>query len=370
MKKRLHEIIDSAKLTISKGKFTEVVSLTDEGLELVSFNETDNAKEHTILLTLNAWALYRIGNYAKASILLDKALSIAVEHNYQYELSKIFNTRAMHFHYQAEYPESIKYFEMALSVAQDIDDHQMIAQYNCNLALAFSMIGEYYSSISYAEKSITLCTIPELGDCLAKSYSIIGNNFLFLEDYNQSMEYYRKASDLFTIQENVSGLSQVIGNIANIYIKLQDYENASKYIKQCLDLHVKTGNNIGKTKTYLNIAILNQYQGDFEQSHNYAQIALSKAEEYGHKDVEASCRFQLFKLLSDLQNPGRNVELALEYSVMPLEYVQHHPNCAFSEELYALLASMYESLGQLKESVHYYKMFIDSGNHKNKKRVF
>jgi class 3 adenylate cyclase/Tfp pilus assembly protein PilF len=256
-------IIDSLKVVIITGE-DDTIKVQNLILLSQNFAGTDNPN-----------AIY----YAS------KARDLAITLNYQPGRAKALKYIGLGYYYQAEFVQTIDYWEQSLAVYEDIGDKLGIANILSNLGAVNTAEGDETRGIEYLLRSRTIA--EEVQDTFRLSTVLLNIGFVYSkkeETYDKALEYYNQALPLFEYQNYADGIGTVTLNIGVIFLDKGEYDSAEVYVER--SLKAVKGTEIEPSSLYY-LGRVYAGRGEYERALLVQQQAMALAKSYGSKLDEA-----------------------------------------------------------------------------------
>jgi serine phosphatase RsbU (regulator of sigma subunit) len=243
-------------------------------------------------------------------------------------LAEMYGSIGNIYYEKGAYAQSTEYFLKALNIYEKQGDKRKIAGYSGNLGAIYESMGQPEKSIDFYNKALKINT--ELGDKqgIAINYVCLGNSYMDFKDSARALMYHFKALKLNEELGDSVYLSNNLSNIAATYERSKDYPKAIVFFQKAIeatasdDMQQKVTNLQNMGELYIK---LKQYRK--------AEACLLKNE-------------KLLEVYNAMNVKDKNAEF---------------------------LSALYDSLGDHKRSLHYYRQHIqwrDSiYNNENNKKI-
>ncbi len=274
-----------------------------------------------------------------------QALMLARKTNNKGETARSAHSLGTIYYLHAKYPEALQYYLESIRIRESQNDSSNLAKGYNNIALVYYEMGNPTESLKFHLKSVVIKKSRNDQKGLASSYGNIGNLYYEMGQQLNKRKEFKKADSIFDVclkyhvdalkiqeeqvqknPDNVNlqaGLAGTYNNIGNVYFeKALLNDNNSTLLELALDFHNKA------------IAIQEPIEDDRGLSHSYINMAgIYDKQKKFDKAVET-----YNKALKLLEGSGMREEL---------------------KTIYEGLAAMYESKGDHKMALMYYKMFTN-----------
>lgn len=271
---------------------------------------------------LIAWgrALWRQGRLDSATTYLQKALSLATQHqNQPAEANALHHLGAVTF-YSNDYETARAYWERALALRQSIGDRRGEAATLSNLVAAYHSVGDLAKGQEYCKQA--LAVVRSIGSRRTEAYTLLnlGNSYQALGNLTMARAHHERALYLFRQLGDRSGEAGAAENLGLALYESGRYEEARDYCELALNIEEKLGDNqhMGYSATYLALTL--ERLGEFSRAERMYAKALQIRREIGQDghaidDVAGLARLALAR---------GDAETALSQIRQVLEWIDTH----------------------------------------------
>ncbi len=253
------------------------------------------------------WEYYGIYNDS-ALILAKKATKYSENNNYTLGLVDGYRLTGMAYAQLSNYPEALKFQQMALKKCEETKSLQRKANILNNLSTIYQELKDYKTALYYQSQCLDLCLKLKIMEGVSSSYGNMGNIYKNLKQIRPALKYYEKSLAIDKKNGNPRGYANSLGNIGSIYATLPDsirrsfklsesekYNKALKYYNLSLQIRDSLGFTAGIISSYISIGNVYLELNNFEKAIDYFSRALNLAEETGSLDQQKSCYEGLYQ---------------------------------------------------------------------------
>ena len=264
---------------------------------------------------------------------------------------------------QGNLSEALKYYNKALDIRLKASgaEHRELAQYYNNIGTVCCNQGNYPKALEYLEKALAIREKTSRQDdpYLATLCCNIGQVYSYQENYAKALEYHEQSLARY---EKIYGLEHpdvatTYNNIGTVYSHMGNSTKALEYFNKALTIHEKVlGQEHPSVATSLNnIGQILSQQGDYAKALECFNKALAIREKlFGpeHPSVGTS-----YNNISDIYYGQEDYQKSLEYYMKALGiwekvYGKEHPDVAVS---YNNIAQLYSDMGDYSKAYEYYE---------------
>lgn len=213
---------------------------------------------------------------------------------------------------------------------------------------------------------------------IAVSYNNLAIVYLYQENFEMALKYYKDALGIFeaecgpgivsTDEKCLQGMAACHNNIGNTYYSQGKNEEALDCFLKALKIRERLGKRQDIAGSYNNIAIIYETKGQDKEALDYYFRAMKITEELGDKATLVGLYINLGSYHTRLKNFGDGRKFLSKALLVANEI----GSVSELKECYADLAALDSCVGNYRESLGWYKLFIrmrDSlSNEENTKR--
>ncbi|MEO0189642.1 MAG: tetratricopeptide repeat protein [candidate division WOR-3 bacterium] len=176
------------------------------------------------------------GDFNKAIMLCNQALSITEELGQQRRKCTIYNTLGSIYRMRGEYDKAIDAFTMYLKISEELEDKYNIGIAYCNLGNVYQNMGEFPTAIDLYEKSLKIS--EELGDKagIGSAINNIGIIYFNKGEYDKAIELFERYAKINKEMGEKRGEAIAYGNLGEIYYNKFEYKKAIELFKKYLEM--------------------------------------------------------------------------------------------------------------------------------------
>jgi serine phosphatase RsbU (regulator of sigma subunit) len=247
------------------------------------------------------WQYYGVYNDS-ALFYAKKAISHSEKREFSPGLLDGYRLAGMAYAQLSNYPEALKYQQLALKKCDPKTDMFAKANILNNLSNIYQELKDYKTALYYQQQSLDICLKLNIKRGISSSYGNLGNIYKNLKQIRPALKYYEKSLKMDKEINNMRGYANSLGNIGSIYASLPDsirrsfklseaekYNKALKYYT--LSLHIRDSLNYtdGIASSYVSMGNVYLELNSFDKALDYFSRALNLAEETGSLDQQESC---------------------------------------------------------------------------------
>lgn len=251
---------------IKKQKSVNIDSL----YQVISLKKEDTVKVIDLIIVFKL----SIKNKPIRNDILNDALQVSRNINYETGIANCLNTKGVNARYQHEYLKSVKLHKEALPYYKKSWDIESRIKNLNSLGVSYRKLNMEEDALIYYFEALNLSEKVEHTRSMAMALNGIGNAYLNQNKYNQAKTYFKLALNLESLNNNEKGMGYDYSNLGEVYMYEKKYDSSYAYHMKSLKIAKKLGYKD-------NVAIINntlgkmfQYKGEYEKSLNYYDKAL------------------------------------------------------------------------------------------------
>ena len=265
----------------------------------------------------------------------------------------------LHYTYNANYPEALKYLYKSLNKFEEINNKDGISHCLINIGNIYRNQGNYLFAMRNFQSSLKID--EETNDIKGISHSLIHIGIIYYEmkDYNKAIEYYKKALDINKKLNNKVEITYCLNNIALVYEKQNKLIESLDYYDKCIELgqeinfeHILGWANNGK-------GVVLSKQKKYDEALDFLTKALEiRLSRDDKKDIAQS-----YNSIGNLYLKTNQLNKAKDYLLKGYKIAEEIDNDLNLAGSAKGLAELYEQYGNYKKANLFnkiYKQFSDS----------
>lgn len=300
------------------------------GEKVIEFtDDLEDEIQKILFFNYLGWAYYNIGEFKKASELVNRALVISEDIGSQPHIAYSLSSLGSIYWGQNNYEKALENFLSALKIQEKNNHLENIASIKNNIGLIFLSTKNNIRAIEYFSQALEIW--EELGQkrAVAIANINISNCYANLGEYEKSIEYF--LSSLKNSEEigdeRLSGM--ILTNIAISYYNSYNYEKAEEFFNKALTLTKKNDDKGNIIRAYI-------YLGSIYKDIGKYNFALEKENEALQIAEEINDFFQIkyiYEEISDIYAQMNDFEKALHYHIRYKEINDSLFNIEISEQI-------------------------------------
>jgi len=184
---------------------------------------------------------WRLGDYARAGVLLDEALTLARDTGNRAMEGKALNVKGLLHWDLGEFDQAKACFRQGSEIATQLGDLQMAGALLNNLSLVYDEQGDYLQSLEQYQHALELYAGVDFPRGEGDTLGNIGGVNLLLGRYTEALDYYRRALAISERLDSAVSLSQDHGNVGLSLLGLGRVDEAMRHLDRAVDLAAGAG---------------------------------------------------------------------------------------------------------------------------------
>lgn len=248
------------------------------------------------------------GNYKLADSLVNEALGLSNNLNYNAGIANSYCSKGILYNYERDYLFSYKFLLMALKMYDAQHNKKGIAIANKFIGAVYAYQGDTTNAHTYINKA--LIAFYELKDTNYIAITLLNQGGMMLaeKNYNRALTYYQRSADIFRDLNNKDGVGSALLFSAVTYEKAGEHDSAIKSVMEAKPFFEQVNDIDGLSGVYHLLGIVALARKDYKQSINYEETALK----LGYQVPALDCIMDAEEILSqayDKKGDGSNALL-------------------------------------------------------------
>ena len=253
--------------------------------------------------------------------------------------------------FETKYLEAITYYKKALSFAEKLNFYYEIGNLNNNLGTIYNEFGNYRAAYMYFVKALQNYDLSGHKEKKTGTLNNIGLTYLNLNHYDKALGYFKKALNSSTINNDSILTATILNNIAICNFSKKDTNRGMKNLRQSILLSEKANNLYGTCISYQIMGNTYLSLNEKSKAYNAYSKSVTIAKNAGLVHLLAVSKVGLARLALSENNVAKAQLLADE--VMAVS--EQNNSQSLKADALQLLASIYESRKDYKESLKYFE---------------
>ena len=274
------------------------------------------------------------GKYEEAQTNYLKSKAIKESLNDSAGLATIYNNLGSIYAEQGDYPRALESFNKCLNIRNKLNNESQKLTVINNLAAIYKYQKKYEKSLAYYNQGLKICRKLDNKREIAKYLNGIGNVYQEQFKYKEALAIFMEALDINQRINVQREIAESLTNIANVQLLLKNDIIALDYYNQALKISKEIDSPTDKCWSYLGIARVYVYKKQYAEALDFAlkaeEIAVNLEFIETQRDAkallaiiyenlgnfkEAFASHQQFKILNDSLFNEENIE-----KITQLEY--------------------------------------------------
>ncbi len=248
----------------------------DSLYQVISLGKEDSIK------AINLVTIFKLSirNKPIRNDILEEALQVSRNINYETGIANCLNTKGVNARYQHEYLKSVKLHKEALQYYKRSWDLESRIKNLNSLGVSYRRLNMEEEALRHYFDALKLSEKLEHTRSMAMALNGIGNAYLNQNKYNQAKIYFKLALNLELLNSNEKGMGYDYSNLGEVYMFEKKYDSSYAYHMKSLKIAKKLGYKD-------NVAIINntigqmfQHKGEYEKALKYYDKAIPVLEKF------------------------------------------------------------------------------------------
>lgn len=330
-------------------------------LTVMNYNRNFCKKSRLFNMDNNSKKLFKLIYDGKAIVNSDpkeayeitkKALKLAETLNEKSAMAHCFINFALVYRSVSNFSNWVVFSYRALDIFTELKEEEGTVIALNLLSCAYFHIGLYEDSLKTNLKVLDLCIDDKHSFIHTCCLNNLAEIYKVTTEYNKAFKYYEKALEKAKIFNYSSIYASILSNIGQVLIKENNYDKAMKTFTESYNIALKFNDFIllGEIENYIGLIYFKNKE--FDKAMEYYNKALANLEKVSNKfySIDLYINIAVLKLTTSCDDFTEYLNKAIDYG----ERLNCKPKLS---KIYLRLSKYYESLGDFKTALEYYKQY-------------
>jgi len=335
--------MEQANFNVAINNFEEAIQLYNS---LGDLNGIAKCKNGLGVLNYYKGNLNLALKYYEESLALKKQLGIKTIHGSLYNIGNIYLD-------MGDYQKALINFDKALSVHKKNNDAHGILNCLNSVAGVYYQQGNYPLSLEYYNESLQVAKNAKDSIGIFQSLNNLGNLYRLQNLNDKALNFYNKALAIKKAKYNPKNITALKNNIGGIYYDKEEFTNAILYFKESISLSRKVNDNVNLANglnalgfTYFETKKYSKALSCFEEANKINSLNIQTYDLLDSYNGMANTYYGMKKYNLALVNAKILAELSEEYKLL-----KHKKNA------YSILSEIYKNIGDYKKAFESHQQF-------------
>ncbi len=270
---------------------------------------------------------------------------------------KVNTLIALSYKYQEkDLNESLAYAATAIEEAEKLNDSSLLAEAITTLGIAHDYAGNYDTAMEKFIRSLKIFESLQDDKGIAHVLNNIGSVYFYQRDFEKAAQYWEKALVIKRKTNAPKELAGTLNNLAVAYVRLEKFDEAMKYYEQVIAINIELKSFKNLAAAYNNLGILmHKKNGNGKESETYYLKALNI---YDSLNLPLG-KSEILLNLGAIYFEQNLFEKAIANFSESLKISTQIGAAAHKKQAYANLSETYETKGDFKNALKYYKLYYE-----------
>lgn len=251
-----------------------------------------------------------------------------------------------------DYTSALEYYNEIYLFSKNRGDQYEVAKCSHFMGTLYTFLGNNILAQKHLVEASDIYDKIGTETDKAKIMNTLAGFYLNIDQYEKGKEQYLKAKEQFEILNDSAGIASANANLGYIYIQTGEFQLAEFHL-----MEQKKYNRVFPTEREMGfhhdfLGLLRQKQGRYEEAYKEHLKALRIREKLSSTYNLCESKLNMGQVLIKLDKPKE----AIFYLLDIFKYEQHQ-SLNQQQTASVLLSEAYESLGNYKEALHYFKNY-------------
>lgn len=251
-------------------------------IDIDSLFQVTSLKPNDTIKVINLVTIFKLSikNKPIRNDILDEALQISKEINYETGIANCLNRKGVNTRYKHEYLKSVKNHKEALQYYKNSWDIKSRIKNLNSLGVSYRKLNIEEEALKYYFEALKLSENVEHTISMAMALNGIGNAYINQKKYNKAKKYFELALHLEELNNNPKGMGYDYSNLGEVYMYQKKYDSSYTYHMKSLKIAQKLHHKDNEAIINNTIGLMFQFKGEYEKSMSYFNKAIPVLKEF------------------------------------------------------------------------------------------
>ncbi|MFN3637214.1 MAG: tetratricopeptide repeat protein [Chloroherpetonaceae bacterium] len=318
----------------------------------VRLSKASDERERIDLMNELAYQL-RSNDMARAEILSDEALSLALQLRHRFGIASSFRNKGVFAYNRGNYQEALNHLNKSLDEFQNLQDVRSQASVLTNKGLVYWKLGEHSKAMECYMFALQINM--QMNDKVQQCGTLIniGGLYQTMGNLEKAQEFYEEALELAKACELYLEWGTVLSNIGTIHYYNNDKQKALDYFLESLEIRTKTHQEREISVSLLNAGAAYFDLGEVEKGLEMMKKSLERRRAMGDKSGEA----HTIQAIGHALLTSKQYQASITYLMESVTLSQEIGTKIIEKQARQLLAEAYRELGDYQKAYEHFVKF-------------
>ncbi len=231
---------------------------------------------------------FRLGDWAQAEVMLQKALAIREKLGRLAGVANAYGNLAQIHQTRGDLDEAERMYRKALEIDENLGRLNGMAIWYGNLGVLHKTRGDLDEAVRMHRKALEIDEKLGSLEGIAAHYGNLGLIHRTRGDLDEAERMHRKALEMNEKLGRLVGMASAYAALALVHQARGDLDDSERMHHNALEIEEKLGRLEGMARQYCNLGTIHQTRGDLGEAERMLRKALEIHEQLGHREGMAS----------------------------------------------------------------------------------
>ncbi|NAS30268.1 helix-turn-helix domain-containing protein [Flavobacteriaceae bacterium R38] len=333
--------------------------------------QIDSLKSYSSDTLKNLSKTYRYSDVKKAKVYAEELFNRGKNNNNLSDLAWGYHQLGLINNVLGNYRKSIEQYNKGISISKSIHDSLLLIDLYLVKGTSYlfqkeyeKVLPNYDSALKVSKKLKNLPYIIISNDNIAYLKKEVG---LFHEALEIEKENLKLARNL--VFDNETTLANLILNLGETYLMLEENDSAIYYSKKALGESLLVDNIEGTSYIYKNLGLAYYNKEDYDRSIHNLEEAIAIIKPFGNQQLLSELHYYKGRSLYQLQMLDDAIASLKASKNILIQKDADHESSIILMDTYKLLAEVYKSNNNYKESGDYFEKYVALDQERDESRI-
>ncbi len=296
--------------------------------------------------------LTSLGKFDAAIKRLEQSLKFYEKTGKKQHKSVILQNISKNYSFKGNFAKAIEYALKAVEAAEDSGNEAKVAWAHRYLADIYLNLKDYNKSYYHYGKLLDYSRRAKDSTNIALALSSLGTIKYYIDDIDEAVKLTSEALEIAKAKNIDATIGYCLTDLGNVYLDLGDYAEAIDYYYAALEKNMEKSSAVNQVINIRNLAVAYLLNGDLEDAEYHLHNAMSMARKIHNMEQIADLN-RCYGLLYDSLG---NLQQSVNRYLQSLDYYKNENVLSEEVNIYKELSEVYERRGSEKLALKYLKL--------------
>ncbi|OFX23209.1 MAG: hypothetical protein A2033_13900 [Bacteroidetes bacterium GWA2_31_9] len=316
--------------------------------------QSEDTQKVNILLRLSEKNLSN--SPEKSFAYANQALDLSLKLNYKKGLAASYNDLGIHFFYKGDYNQALEYYFNSMKIREELNDISALATVYNNIGASYNNLSNYTNALEYYLKALKIEEESNNKAGMARCYNNIGIIYYVNENYVKTLDYFIKSAKIKEELSDSIGLASSYNNIGELFRQQHNLSRSLEFFNKSLKIAEGLNDLRSIAQATLNIGLTYRDLGNNTLAREYFYKSLNIKSDINEMHGFGLALINIAATYKE-EKDYKKAEIEYKKAIDVAKYLKSYD---YLKDIYKDLSEIYETNGDLNNSLRYFKLYSAS----------